>query len=727
MAEPLDEISFQAALEAKPINLPPLFEGIQILVDAEKQKQVDTFTTRLMDALVENNDTDGALDLIDYLVEINMKNRAFKRVCEDKLRKLFAEDETRLAMVDASDFGSARLRASKCMSRFRLLHTLVKGSQVYEKTWGYGVVSLISSGERKVFVDFTDKPNHGMAFSYAAEALTIIDDKHLFSLHHKNPEAVEEMVKKDPSEVIRMILRSFGPKPIAIIQELLVPRIVKDSGWKKFWDGARKVLKEDTLVVIPSKRSEPIELLEEAKSFDNKWFDSLTEEKDMEMVLERLREFFEKSEDKELDDDARAAVEDRLAFVVKGGQPRKLALVIKSILMARDLGIQVENINADAFMDKLYEPEHFAHVTREMAAKDRKPLLQLMEDLKIDETIELAKSPKVLLNTEYGTLNDLVDFLTRHGQEQDVADTLRREWNTWNNNVFSLYWLSKNADKIEAWEFGTKSDLAMRILANVEQEFMGEENRVQNQLRELFRNPEWLKDVFESISPRQRRTITTGVKNSTGWPKLDKASVMGQIVKLYPEMEEIVSGRSDAENAGGGGRRGMITSFNSFHQRLQLLEKLKREDIPNNSKEIAKAREYGDLRENFEYKAAKDTQRLMLQREAELEKQLSIVKPTDFKDFPNEVAGMGTGVEVKFDTGKTETYYLLGEWDSDETLNIVSIGSGLARAFAGHPAGTEVSIPSEDGEIQCTMTKVMPLPESVVKWIGTAELLQAVT
>ena len=66
--------------------------------------------------------------------------------------------------------------------------------------------------------------------------------------------------------------------------------------------------------------------------------------------------------------------------------------------------------------------------------------------------------------------------------------------------------------------------------------------------------------------------------------------------------------------------------------------------IPANSKEIAVARSYGDLRENHEYKAAKEMQKILIRRKSELEAQLVRARGTDFANPRTDVVSIGTEV-----------------------------------------------------------------------------------
>ena len=88
--------------------------------------------------------------------------------------------------------------------------------------------------------------------------------------------------------------------------------------------------------------------------------------------------------------------------------------------------------------------------------------------------------------------------------------------------------------------------------------------------------------------------------------------------------------------------------------------------IPENSKEIGIARSYGDLRENFEFKAAKEMQAVLMRRKAELERDLQSRARDRIRKPDLSQVSIGTVVTLReTNTSREETYTILGAWDGD--------------------------------------------------------------
>ena len=96
----------------------------------------------------------------------------------------------------------------------------------------------------------------------------------------------------------------------------------------------------------------------------------------------------------------------------------------------------------------------------------------------------------------------------------------------------------------------------------------------------------------------EAREFMRRVKNSAAWDSITRRSIMANLIKLKPELEDVI-----AEDRRERSVTSRVTSRRMYHIRQEQLEKIATIEIPAVSKEIGVAREHGDLRENFEYKA----------------------------------------------------------------------------------------------------------------------------
>ena len=413
------------------------------------------------------------------------------------------------------------------------------------------------------------------------------------------------------------------------------------------------------------------------------------------------------------DEGHRRIAGERLAFVVKGSGRDDPALVARAVMDARELGVAAEQVDIAKYAEQFLHADLFVETSRNLPARCVEPFLQFLLAHDKDRTIQFLLS--VLKRLDLVTLNETMNLMLALGLESKCADFVRESIASQKAEVELLYWITRNMEKYEAWAPGMLPVLGFLVLSELEQDYNGLRLKAQNLLRGRFEQAEWLKPVLEAMRDAQRRELVLKLKDSPGWEIVDRRSVLAVVVKLRPELQEVLATGGAATSAIAS--RGAFTSNRSYFDRQQQLEKLVKVDIPQNTKEIAIARSYGDLSENHEFKAAKEMQGILLHRRGELEDMIGHVKPTDFRGFPHDRAGLATGVKLQYEDGHTELYYILGEWDKDERLGIISCETRMAKALDGHKAGDSVVVPTESGEVTCTITEVTGLSDAVKSWI----------
>ena len=115
-------------------------------------------------------------------------------------------------------------------------------------------------------------------------------------------------------------------------------------------------------------------------------------------------------------------------------------------------------------------------------------------------------------------------------------------------------------------------------------------------------------------------------------------------------------------------------------------------------KEIQKAREFGDLRENAEYKAAMERQSIVRQRIMQLRQRLGEVESIDLSKIPTDKVAYGSSV-VLFDLEKEEklSYRLVTSEESDPENGLISTVSPIGQALMGKEEGDEVKVKTPTG------------------------------
>lgn len=127
-----------------------------------------------------------------------------------------------------------------------------------------------------------------------------------------------------------------------------------------------------------------------------------------------------------------------------------------------------------------------------------------------------------------------------------------------------------------------------------------------------------------------------------------------------------------------------------LEEEIAALEFELRSELP---KEIQKARAHGDLSENAEYHAAKERQRLVEARLAQLRQRLRELSMVDLSRLPRDRVGLGSTVVV-FDLARQEeiTYKLVTAEEADAAAGRISTSSPIGRGLLGKTVGDTVRI-----------------------------------
>ena len=131
-----------------------------------------------------------------------------------------------------------------------------------------------------------------------------------------------------------------------------------------------------------------------------------------------------------------------------------------------------------------------------------------------------------------------------------------------------------------------------------------------------------------------------------------------------------------------------------FEAEIQALDRELKLDLP---REIQKAREHGDLRENAEYQAAKERQRLVESQISLLQKRVTEISLMNLDKLPRDRVAFGSTVELRELEGTTVSYQLVMAEDADPGKGFISTASPIGRALVGKEVGDEVRVPTPSG------------------------------
>lgn len=143
-----------------------------------------------------------------------------------------------------------------------------------------------------------------------------------------------------------------------------------------------------------------------------------------------------------------------------------------------------------------------------------------------------------------------------------------------------------------------------------------------------------------------------------------------------------------------------------FEDEIHQLDRELKTELPQ---EIKRARELGDLRENAEYQAAKERQRLVESRISMLQKRVSEISLMNLERIPHDKVGFGSTVHLKDGSGSLIVYQLVLPEDADAEHGLISTASPIGRALLNKEEGDEANVSTPNGARTFEIVKLVTI------------------
>ena len=564
------------------------------------------------------------------------------------------------------------------------LTQLVEGGCCSHRSWGFGKIKAVDTVFARFTIDFTSKAGHTMDLSFAAEQLKPIPKDHILARKAADLESVRHLAAHH-IDLMKLVLNSFGGKASADqIQQVLTPDVIADD-WKKWWETAKREMKKDGHFIVPSKKTELVTYQAQETSLADRSLSDFRAAKGLKarvVVVLELIKFIPDLKDK-------AAVAGEIVTALNpdiASHQRTQPAVALEAIFARDelraaAGVTGANVEVTAAQIWSQDGMKFAALLEAITtAKQHRAL----ESFKTANPETWPDTLRAVMNSVSAKLvKEIASLLVHDGKLNLLKETLSRLINQHGASTELLLWFAKDRNEDFVDILGPEVFRAM--LSSMERDQFNE--RRSNRLRDyILEDQELLGELTASADIEVVKDLTRALQLSSVFDDMDKRSLLARLVKAHPAVQSLITGGEQTKND-----TALLVSWASLERRRKEYEEIVQKKIPANSKEIAIARSYGDLRENHEYKAAKEMQKILMRQKEDLETALSRARGQDFSNASTEVVGHGTVVTVTDLTSKaTETFTILGAWDSDPDQGVISYLTPVAQALLNHKVGDEV-------------------------------------
>jgi transcription elongation factor GreA-like protein/transcription elongation GreA/GreB family factor len=578
-----------------------------------------------------------------------------------------------------------RIGFQGAIRNFELLEHLGEGRFVYHSGgWGTGEILEVSPVREEIVLEFESVPGRKiLSFENAFRNLRPLPDDHFLARRFGDPDLFEEEARKDPVVVIHLLLRDLGPKTAADIKEELCDLVIPEQDWAKWWQSARGRLKRDTRIETPPNVREPFRLREAELSHLERMKEALQTQATVEQLIVTAYSFARDFSEISKSPQGQEAIRERMREILDRRDPTQ-AQRLEVYALLEDLFGEQAGVS---FADEVGRVEDLAAVINAM------------------EIIAYKKRVLVALRRHRGDWKSLfVDFLfTLH--QGALRDYLLRELMAepdtaeLRQRIESLLERPAQQPHFFLWYFQKvmRGDEDVLYRDKAEQcRFFEALLILLHQLELAPENRELVKRIYNLITAGRYQLVRDVLDKSTLEFALEFLLLISkshtfapQDIKIMHALAEVVhpslvtttSREREAE-----AEEVIWTTEEGYKKLRRRLEELSREMI-DNARDIEKAREHGDLRENAEYKAAQE-RRVQLQAEGKmLSQQANQVRILTEVDVVTDRVGVGTKVTLIDAQGNEQQYTLLGPWDADPDQHVLAVQSRFAQAMVGLQSG----------------------------------------
>ncbi len=661
----------------------------------------ETLINQLNECAEKRNFEEAFKIVRDNRVELG-KNLSPKGV-KDLLKKT-TNDRLLLSFLEGADFTSSPL--DKALFVLEKLLSFQVNSLVLNDTWGLGTVKRVDYFYRRITVDFKTKKGHQFSYEAAVDMLEVPPEDHILVLRQADPTAFEVKLKDQPAEFIKHVLRSYGDMSVSKLETVCVSNGFVKAGeeWKKYWDNVRALLRRDAHVEIPVRRNDPIRLRASVENYGVSWMTNFCSETDPKRILATIREYVDQKHFETADDEIKFRIEERLVFAITAA--RKVDDALYARLACQCVAMGFANPSRTEMREYLYERKRFVKAAAELPARE---VGAMIDFLAVDD------AAKEML---YSHLPDfcytaVTEIVSRFGGEEACRVAIGKLMCSPKAPASLVTLIVGKYEKFKDWkELPGLTTILSHAIALGEGRQSGEILKMQNIIRRLFMDKDWLEKIFNELeSESEKIMFFERFQASIAWDPSTHHTIVVRMASAVPELKSHIVKIEKKKDYG------RFTSFRSFATRKAEYLKLIKEDMPANVKRIEFAKSYGDLSENAEYQYAKDEQRALMQKQSVMQAELETVKPTDFADATTDEVMPGVTVVIDAPEGE-RTYHILGEWDNEPEMGILSSRAKLAENMLGKKIGDQFELPGTDGASRfAAIVRIEPLHDNVREWI----------
>ena len=644
-------------------------------------------------------DIDISLTILKLVLEYDERDAWARKEIIECFREKYIEHSQLEEYIRLSNLTQGWRNVHEAIADFEKHIAFDAGNFVFHRTWGVGRIASVKGDE--ISIDFAKKRDHQMSLKMAVNALQTLNKNHIWVLKATwKKDKLREKIKTDPSWALKTIIKSFDNScEIKQIKAELVPGVLSTSEWTTWSTKARDILKTDPSFGVNPEDIDLFVVRDRPISVEEKLFNEFKAEKNFFERVQTIRAFAKVAEP---DSEYFGEMFNYFLGYLKSYSSAN-ENVVASYLLVKDFVGRYPYLNTGLTFNF---SELFEEIEEPISVFATLKDSELREGFLLHIKMFIPNWADIYLRIfPYALTKIIIDNLEREGYEQKLISMVQSCYDNHREYREAVVWIFRNLRSTN-WFDKTGLSYEKQLLTlvhvmdltfrEIENHRDTTENRKINKQVQTILFKEGVLDEFILASDVDMITrIYTLVDDVKDLDPAIKMRLRNRILDKYPDFKFYGTEEKTIVT------RGLMVTVAKYEEKQRQLQHIMEIDVPTNSKEIGSAIALGDLRENAEYKAAKEKQDILNATVAKLKDEIERAQLFDPSTVNATRVGFGTIVSLFNKTqGVEEKYTILGPWESDPENNVISYLSPFGGSILNKRIGENFDFVINDTTLQ---------------------------
>ena len=694
--------------------IPEEIDFFQMLRRKISKQMNEMKTTILMQELYtwykDNKKWDIAIEILKQNLTVEPKDTWARKEIVDCFRGKYEGHSHLEDYIRSSNLTANYRNVFEAINDFEKHIAFDKGCFVFHRSWGVGIIRKLTNDT--LTINFGKAAGiKEMKLSMAVTALKPLAKDHIWVLKATKQKAeLAEKIKKDKVWALKTIIKSYDNLcDFKKIKAELVPGILTAGEWTSWNSAAKKILESDAQFGVSPTDINMYTVRDHELSAEEKLSNEFKAQKQFFARVDILMKFFES----DLTDKTSDFFAEMYSYFT--GYLKNITKVNEQVITS---WLIVNNITAIDKQFAVPSKDTFANLYNRIE-DPREIYLSLKDSKQTHLRSDFLNAIRMLpdWDKQYIRLfptalkEDMLTLLINEGHTDEVQKLVKTAFDQYKDyRETVLFFFEKCQDKEWYQNAGVSYEKQLITLINIiELTFREINNHVnstdnkkinKNATALLFQESTLYAYMFSGDETLVKKMYTM-IDDIADIDPSYKAQTRSKILDKYPDFKFRVSEEKDDQP------KGMIVTAQKLAEKKAELERIQKVDIPQNAQDVAEAKAKGDLKENQEYKSAKEQQHFLSLQLAQLQSELNRAVVFDPTTSTTSMVSFGTVVTLTDnDSGKEETYTILGPWESDPDNNVISYMSPFGNAVLNRKAGETATFTINEHKYNYTVKEI---------------------